>query len=433
MIKNIFLYLLLFFIAACGGGSGGSSDDNGVCSVVNQNKYLYDLMHDRYLWLDEVPTLDYTAYSSPESLLNHMVYQPVDRWSYIADKTVVDNYYNGANVGLGVGFRLTDSELIIRYVYPGSPADLAGISRGDRILRMNGVMLSEIVNDSSLLDVAVGPSVEGWIVEMTVQQTDNTVHDVTVVKDDYYANPVLHSSIINDFVSSEIIGYVVLKSFNNATMNELNTVFETFQAAGVTAIIFDMRDNGGGYLSVVGYLGYLLKQSLSHYLATTLVFNDLHQNDNYDIFFGQSIGSEDSFDLDKIIFLTSGNTASASEMLITALAPYMDVKLIGDDTYGKPVGMRSHEYCGKYFTPIEFRSVNSVGITDYFDGLSADCYVLDSIHHSFGNIEEPFLGAALDMIRTDNCSGSLTSNVSQRFANEDKIQYHGIRQVFESY
>lgn len=430
-LQTVVVVFLMIFLVSCG-GSSSSDSDSGACSVEAQNNYLYELMNDRYFWYTEIPNINPENYPSPDALLNDLIYSSIDKWSYIEDKTVVDNYYNGANVGLGVGFWSTGSEIIIRYVYPGSPADIAGFTRGTRIISMNGYSAAEMIANSNIFYKALGSSTAGYNVNIEYRPLGGSVETVSIVKQEYFANPVLHSSIHTDIDTGDKTGYIVFKSFNNASESELDKVFNNFKQEGVSSIIFDLRDNGGGLISVVRYIGYMFNNLLENELAGYLDFNAKHKSDNYRFYFGGN-NYANSFSLNNIVFLTTKSSASSSELLINSLKPYINVYLIGDDTYGKPVGMRSHEFCDKYFVPIEFRTVNSVGTSDYYSGLTANCYVGNTLNNIFGDANEPLLDAALNYIKNDNCSGSTTRQLVRNDKPISQIKYKGVNKIFQSF
>jgi carboxyl-terminal processing protease len=105
-----------------------------------------------------------------------------------------------------------------------------------------------------------------------------------------------------------------------------------------------------------------------------------------------------------VVFITSRSTASASEVVINSLKPYVSVTLVGDTTYGKPTGMdgfgfpseiaegESYDYV---FFPVTFEYVNSLGEGRFYDGIPADILAVDDITRDFGDPEESSLAAAI--------------------------------------
>ena len=108
----------------------------------------------------------------------------------------------------------------------------------------------------------------------------------------------------------------------------------------------------------------------------------------------------------RVIFLVTRSSASASELVISALKPYLGetkVVTIGDATHGKPVGMSGRSYGSNYYFLINFLVRNNAGETTSFNGIPATCTAEDDITHIMGDIEETMLKTALHYIDTGSC------------------------------
>lgn len=108
--------------------------------------------------------------------------------------------------------------------------------------------------------------------------------------------------------------------------------------------------------------------------------------------------------LKRLVVITSGGTASASEMLINGLRPFIQVVLVGERTYGKPYGFVPHSNCGTIFNAVNFETVNAQDIGGYSTGMPVDCQVPDDLDHQLGDPQETRLRAALDYIGSGRCS-----------------------------
>ena len=166
-----------------------------------------------------------------------------------------------------------------------------------------------------------------------------------------------------------------------------------------------MRYNSGGSLITASILLDKLMRDMDNEVQFKIEWNSQNQNRNLTYSFETD---RNSIDLDKIVFLTTRETASASELVINALRPYLEdnVAIIGDRTYGKPVGMEGKSYGRYIFYLINFVVKNSDGFYDYFDGLNVTkgCYVKDNdFLHQLGDIEEKLLKKALLYIDRGNC------------------------------
>jgi hypothetical protein len=117
------------------------------------------------------------------------------------------------------------------------------------------------------------------------------------------------------------------------------------------------------------------------------------------LFFKPSINN--NLGIKRVFFITSPETASASEALINSLEAIMEVKLIGSKTHGKPFGFFAIPIGDNYIFPIAFKNVNADGYGDYYDGLPVDIKVEDDLTHDFGDAEESCLKTVLHFIKTD--------------------------------
>ena len=179
---------------------------------------------------------------------------------------------------------------------------------------------------------------------------------------------------------------------------------EYFQSQGVQELIIDLRYNGGGSVAVAEQIcNYLVQSANTGKLMYTNQLNATKTAQNSSRNFSK-IGN---INLSRVIFITSRSSASASELIINALDPYMDVVLIGDNTYGKPVGSfplssynRILQNNNVEVVPITFAIANSVGKAEYFDGFPADFKVGDSPQIAWGNENDLRLAAAIQYIRT---------------------------------
>ncbi|MBW1893142.1 MAG: PDZ domain-containing protein [Deltaproteobacteria bacterium] len=422
-----FLCLLL----SCGSDSGSSISDTDLvvagqisytaeeCSIEGQNDFVYRVMTDTYLWYDTVPQIDLSLFDSPEDLLENIRYSELDRWSYIADQ---DDYYSfyeeGRYVGLGFSMINTEGEVLIMYVFNDSPADQSEMERGDRILAINEKTVEEIETNGEW-DTIFGEDTVGVKVDLVVEKQGST-QTLSLTKDWVNINTVLYHGIIeNEGVK---IGYIMFKSFLMTSLDELTTVFTQFKEEGVEELILDLRYNGGGRSVVAKYLADLIGgENTNGKIFQKFIHNDRHANWNNSISFSEySI----SLDLERVIVIATGSTASASEMVINGLKPFIDVVVIGDTTSGKPVGMYGHDFCDKHISLIEFKIANADDEGDYFSGIDPDCISDDDFTKQLGDAGEDSLKEALYYIACDECSEgrSYTSAKRQMLTNKKKTR-----------
>lgn len=372
------------------------------CSVVDQNDYVYSLMQRAYLFADEVATdVDPSVYEAPADLVRDLRVEP-DRWSRVSDLAKTEALFDkGQIVGLGYrALRDADGDLVIASVHAGSPADLAGLRRGDHIRGIAGLRIAQIDEEDRWGEV-YGEDAAGVSVDLLVEPRDEPVEiEVSVVKDGITIETVPHDSVIE--VDGRPVGYVVFSSFVSPADAALDAAFERIVKSGAREVVVDLRYNGGGLLSVARHLVSLLVGDVADgEVAYRVEYNDEFSGENEDRRISRHDGS--IRDLEHVVFVTTGSTLSASELVINAVRPHAKVSVVGDVTGGKPVGSRHFEFCDKIAVPITFEVLNADGEGRYFDGIAADCAAVDDLGHELGDPAEASLAAALSLITGNGC------------------------------
>ena len=360
---------------------------------------------DIYLWYNQIPaSFNARSYADPAAIMTAIQQysmepgftKPVDRWSFAMKKTEWDNLSNGISADFGMGiFFLVEGDLRVKSVERESPAGKAGIHRGWRITKINGN--TNITTGNS--DFIVNNVYYSKQTTFTFIKPDGSSADIVLDAATYNDRPVMLDSVYT--VSGKNIGYMVLSSFlGNQTdiYNEFTRVFNRFATASVNDVVIDLRYNGGGYVSI--------QQKLANYLAPTVAngsvmmaqkYNDKYTSYNVTTNFAK-LGS---LNLPRIIFIVSSSSASASELLINNLKPYMDVKLIGrNNTHGKPVGFFPIPVGEWYIFPVSFKSVNKNGDGNYYNGFTPDAIIADGLNKDWGDVTETSLASAIKYITT---------------------------------
>ncbi|MGC9309047.1 MAG: S41 family peptidase, partial [Thermoplasmatota archaeon] len=354
----------------------------------NAVKELYTIMYDYYLWYDNLPSVPLYYYNDPETLMEDVVYTPVDRWSFVSTVEEMKKYFEtGAMIGYGVLFLTRDDDLWVGYLYDDSPLKKMGVKRGWRLQNVDG----QKVNSSNLGDV-IG---DGQSHTLTFLDEDTSLKSVTASPSEVNINTVVYSSIID--IDSTKAGYMVLESFIEPSIAEINSVFSSFVAEGIDELILDLRYNGGGLISVAEHLGNsIAAQKTSGNIFFKYIFNDKQSSSNEIIYFRNN---DYNLGLNRLIVITTNNTASASELVINGLKPYIDVVLVGTTTHGKPVGMIQYEYEEHAFLPVVFETVNANDQGKFYDGIPVDVQAWDDYTKNWGDTTEASLKAAIDYIR----------------------------------
>jgi carboxyl-terminal processing protease len=360
---------------------------------------------DIYLWYNQIPsTFNAQTYSDPNTIMEAVrqysnepgFSAPVDKWSFGMKQTDWDNLSNGVSGDFGMSvFFFKEGDLRVKSVERSSPAGLAGIRRGWRITKING-STNIATSNADFISNAVWSSQTGTF---TFTKPDGSSVDLNLAAASYKEHPVYLDSIYN--VGSKKVGYFSFNSFLGDTTelyNEFSRVFSKFAAANINDLVVDLRYNGGGYVTVQQKLAdWLVPASGNGQLMMKEQFNDKYTQYNSTDYF-QKLGS---LNLSRIYFIVSHNTASASELLINNLKPFVDVQLVGPSkTYGKPVGFFPIPVGDWYIFPVSFRSTNKNGQGNYFNGMDLNSTVSDGLDKDWGDVTETCLQSALSNIST---------------------------------
>ncbi len=369
------------------------------------------LMHakDVYLWNTQIPsTFNARSYADPSAIMTAIqpysmeagFSNPVDKWSFAMKKTEWDQISGGmssiagtnneaGDFGLSVFFR-AEGDLRVRLVEPGSPAGIAGIRRGWRITHLNGSNTISTANSSNIVNAVYYSTSTSFV----FTKPDGSSESKTLNAAHYADKPVYMDTVYN--LGAQRVGYLVYNSFlGNTTQisSEFQRLFSKFASQQVTDVVIDLRYNGGGYVSLAEQLAnYLAPVSANGGLMMKQVYNDQNTQNNKTTYFRKA----GSLNLPDVYFIVSKSSASASELLINTLKPYMDVKLIGPTaTHGKPVGFFPIPAGDWYVFPVSFRTTNKNGEGNYYNGLPLNVAVADGLDKDWGDTHESCLASAL--------------------------------------
>lgn len=326
-----------------------------------------------------------------------------------------------------------NADLYVKMVENNSSAFLNGIKRGYRVISINGdaaidyntqneqnySKINSYLRSSSMTIKYINS--EGEIFEKVLINTSNSNVD-----------PVLNAKVIdwegkkvgylnfNNFVS--LGAYIRIDGVYTTMKERFTTIFSNFEASGISDLVIDMRYNGGGSVSTAEFLADLIvpaaaDKQLMYTYGVNKIVEDWGWKNEGETFAPIYYSKKGNLNISKVYFLVTNETASASELLINSLKPYMSTYIIGilsndeknnivaENTYGKPVGFfglpivtNSTEL---YVT--SFKMYNKNGEGDYFEGLIPDNNVWEfSQFHDFGDSRETMLAAALNHIKTGN-------------------------------
>ena len=404
-------------LTACGGGSSTgivnppTDPESAACSNDGQKQFVLDNLYAWYLWNDLLPAnINIADYASPEELIIKVTEdfgpqdangQSIDRFSFVRSQESEQDFLEGALGELfGFNYRFADeagTDFRIVRVYSGSPAEVGGLGRGQRILTLNGRSVAEI---SSSEGVSTFFSNNATVTFEIERPGDNDF--TTITKAAITINPVPQWRLIERGAGVPPVGYMQLDTFIDTANPEFDAAFAAFNAAGVNDVIIDLRYNGGGLVRTAELLG----DYLGGLVAENLVFSSTEFNadraaaNNFTELFDR-LGN--SISLSQFVVIATRGTASASELVTNGMIPHVNTAIVGDRTFGKPVGQIGLNFCDKIMRPVAFRVANADGAADYFDGLPVDCAAPDDLSTEIGADDDPNVIAALSYINTGAC------------------------------
>ena len=412
MTKRRLTLLLALVLPSCGGGSSptasstpapGGSASGVTCTASGEISYVRDVLRQYYYWYKQLPDPDPSGFSSPEAYLEAVRYKPLDTtYSYITSKASSDAFYSDSQyIGFGLAYRQTgDLEMRVTQVFPGSPMADAGLDRGHYLVSIGGKAIGDLIQTGEIATI-FGPDQIGYSTTISWRAGSGPVQSASVTKRLVTIPTVSQTAVYN--VGSSRVGYVHFRNFVQPSVDALTSAFQQLKDQGATDVVIDLRYNGGGLLTVAQHLASLIAGApLVGKTFVQLTLNDKQSSQNTTYSFQSK---PQALAVPRLVVIATRASASASETIINGLRPYMDVKVVGDTTYGKPVGQYNFDFCDKVLYPVVFAVTNANGQADYFGGIPADCAAADDVDHALADAREASLAEALNVLRTGRCSG----------------------------
>jgi len=414
--------LVAMSLVACGNESGlqGPAPPTQ-CTNDNEKQFVLDNLYYWYLWNDMLPAnIDIADYPSPEVLVSEVTRTygpqrpgggPLDRFSSVGSAQADQQFFGeGKFEGFGFSWRVENNEMHFLRVFSDSPANnVGGFSRGQMVLSLDGRTIAEIVANEGVRAVLDNPTVE-----FEIQNLDTSTFTVSVTQDIVTIDPIPQYRTVAMGPGEPPVGYMEFATFISTADPVFNTVFAEFIAAGVDDVIIDMRYNGGGLVDTANLLGdYLGGFNNDGQVFTNTEFNAERSSQNGIDYFANR---PNAIDLNRLIIIASDRTASASELVINGLDPYVTggVYIVGGNTFGKPVGQIGVQFCQKMLRPTTFEKSNAAGNGDYFDGLPVDCVATDDLNFPVGDPNDPNMVAALSYIQGAGCPAMSLPGIQQK-------------------
>ena len=469
-MKKIFYFTIILSIGLITACKKGNNNNNAILTgpskvgttlqLIQDSVYLY--AKEDYLWFDQLPTyvaFQPRSYTNPDDktalqneldalsqyAINPATDQPYEyysnspgqaKYSFIDDgtETAALNGIKG-DFGFDANYNLVN-DLRIEYVYPGSPAGLAGLTRGCQITSINGSTSISYDGVSNGVTYGTGTGTnlnfvsnaiyDSGTITMTVTTLSGATKTVNLATASYNVNPVLKDTVLTT-ANAHKVGYIVFNSFISDTVAKpiLNAAFSNFTTQGITDLVVDLRYNGGGYVSTAEHIDNLIVPAAkSGMLMYNTFYNSNLVSEKDPLLVSQFGGQPDfsvagnalnfaksgSLSVNRVFFIITGQTASASELTINNLRPEMDVEFVGQTSYGKPVGFFAINI-NKYimYTP-EFSVQNSASQGGYYSGFTPGTAGypgvddFDDLTKNFGDPTEGLLADILTYVNTGTYS-----------------------------
>ncbi len=402
--------VLILALAGCGGDSSSPTATStpapaagGECGTLGQVNFVRDTLQEWYLWYEQLPDPDPAGFASPEAYLQAVRYMPRDSsFSYIGSQAATDAFYSASQfIGLGVSYRQTSAtQLRVTQVFAASPAEQAGLRRGDHLLAIGGTAVADLLQTGGVGN-AFGPSEVGVSVVMAWRTPGGQERQATLTKA-LVTIPTVSATRVFDNGGSRV-GYIFFRNFVTPSTEALNRAFDRLLADGATDLVLDLRYNGGGLVDVARHLGSLIGgEGTAGRTFVKFRHNDKKSANNETVLFESR---PNALDLPRLVVIATGGSASASELVINSLRPFMNVTVVGSRTFGKPVGQYGFDFCEKVLFPVAFATENAQGEANYFNGIPANCAAPDDLDRQIGDPSEGSLAESLHFLRTGRCSG----------------------------
>jgi len=433
--RRLALALAAALPLSCGGSSPTSPDgSSSTCTTAGQCTFVRDTLQSYYYWYKELPNPDPSSFSSPEAYLEAVRYRALDAsFSYITSKASSEAFYSESQfIGFGLSYKQTgDTELRLVQTFAGSSAADAGMDRGDYLVSVNGKAVADLLRTGEISTI-FGAEQVGVTADLAWRDMQGRSRSATLTKRLVTIPTVSQTAVLD--AGSSLVGYIHFRNFVQPSVDALNTAFTQVRDAGATELVLDLRYNGGGLVSVAQHLAGLIGGApLVGQVFVQFTHNDKQASRNTAYNFE---AKPQALAVTRLVVIATHGSASASEAIINGLRPYMDVKVVGDATYGKPVGQYGFDFCEKVLYPVAFLVTNARGEADYFNGIPADCAAADDVDHALASPEEASLAEALYVVRNGRCSGRAAAQAEVQARLRERVRpipKDGWRQILNAW
>ncbi|PWN62784.1 S41 family peptidase [Chryseobacterium viscerum] len=359
-------------------------------STESVNLWVQDSMRRYYYWADQMPAKPDYRLSTKDFFKSLLSSQ--DRFSFMVNTEDSSTYPRSIRNMYGFDYtiiQLPNNEVVtvVKLVLQNSPAFNAGLERGMIITKINGKTITasnaeamaSSIKDQTVIDLTVGKWQNGAIADQK---------NITVYYGFSFEQPIL-SKIFDK--NGKKVGYLYIYDFPDGMTQVLNQKFAEFKAAGVQQLILDLRYNYGGSVSSAAALCSMIPSGLSSG-SPFIIFKGNKNGGEVKRSFAEQIAYDpkaldfatlraNALGLQKVFILTSNSTASAAEIVVNNLKPYMQVIQIGDTTLGKDMAgfvvedKRKPRKISWQIHPVIYKVFNANGAGEYNNGISPQVIV----------------------------------------------------------
>ena len=420
-----------------GASQGSSATLSNLCETPHQSSQpgtqadekglIRAATEETYLWNKEVPALNASDYPTVVAYFDALKTpaltasgQIKDRFHFSYPKETWEALSSGVELGYGITWSAGANKIPrswrVAMVDAGSAAAAAGVRRGDTLTMIDGV---DFVNRGEVdivaaFNAALTPAKSGERHTMTLWR-NRASYAVTLTAGTVSVASVQNTRVID--TPDGKTGYLTFNSHNAPAEKQLYDAVTTFATAGVTALVVDLRYNGGGQITIASQLAYMIagpdaskNKTFMHYTTngrlnpgrpTPFIGISQGQFATQTLPFGTPLPH---LDLKRVTVLTGGGTCSASEALINGLRGIdIEVRQVGGRTCGKPYAFIPFSNCGTTYFMVQYQGLNQKGWGDFDDGFAPDCAGADDMDHALGDPAEGLLDAALRLNAGQAC------------------------------